>query len=51
MSWCCPYQGNNNFCSLCKKQCQPLSKGCVLSKKVSLVNVKSKKKVIKSEDE
>jgi hypothetical protein len=37
MSWTCPHQVKDNFCGLRKKECKPLSDGCILSKKFKFI--------------
>ncbi len=42
MSWTCPHQIDNNFCSLRKKECKLSSEGCVLVKRFIFIEKDSK---------
>ncbi len=57
MSWFCKYQiykDKDLFCSLLKKNCKILQKGCVLSKKTKFIirdeNDRKEKKVTKRKE-
>ena len=48
MSWTCPHQMNDSFCGLRKKECKPLSEGCVLSRKFKFIGDESNPELDKS---
>jgi len=37
MSWTCPHQTKDAFCTLRKKACKPSSEGCILAKKFTFL--------------
>ena len=41
MTWSCPYEIDGD-CKRLKKACKPLSKGCVLDKKVKFIGEENK---------